>query len=137
MDRTVSKVLAFEGDGKIVPIEGGYSDYLAWKERAVLREKEEKVATKTVSETAKVKKTANTVKKLAYKEQKELDELPAQIEAWEEEKENIEARFCDNDYFNKSPEDFQKDQKRLAELDDLLTHAFERWEALETKQQSF
>ncbi|MDQ7001244.1 MAG: ATP-binding cassette domain-containing protein, partial [Ghiorsea sp.] len=42
MDRTVSKVLAFEGDGLIVPIEGGYSDYLAWKERAALREQESK-----------------------------------------------------------------------------------------------
>jgi len=33
---------------------------------------------------------SKTINKLAYKEQKELDELPAKIEAWEEEKETIE-----------------------------------------------
>ena len=137
MDRTVSKVLAFEGNGKIIPIEGGYSDYLAWKERATLREQEEKAVEKAIKETPKIEKEPKTAKKLAYKEQKELDELPTQIEAWEEEKETIEARFCDVDYFSKQPEDFQNDQKRLAELENLLAHGYERWEALETKLQSF
>jgi len=137
MDRTVSKVLAFEGDGKIVPIEGGYSDYLAWKERAVLREKEEKTAVKHEKTDVKAEKITTPVKKLAYKEQKELDDLPANIESWEEEKVAIEARFCDNDYFANDPESFQKDQKRLAALERLLEQGYQRWEALEEKQNNF
>jgi len=140
MDRTVSKVLAFEGDGKIVPIEGGYSDYLAWKERAVLREKEEKVAGKSEKPTITPQKeevAPKTIKKLAYKEQKELDDLPMNIEAWEAEKETIEAKFCDVDYFSNDPENFQKDQKRLDELSSLLDNGYVRWEELEEKQNSF
>ncbi len=137
MDRTVSKVLAFEGDGKIVPIEGGYSDYLAWKERAVLREKEEETAVKHEKSGVKAEKTTKPVKKLAYKEQKELDDFPTNIELWEEEKAAIEARFCDNDYFSNDPENFQADQKRLAELEHLLEQGYQRWEALEEKQNSF
>ncbi len=140
MDRTVSKVLAFEGDGKIVPIEGGYSDYLAWKERAVLRENEEKLAEKSGKQsinTKKEEKIAKTVKKLAYKEQKELDDLPMNIEAWEAEKEALEAKFCDVDYFSNDPESFQKDQKRLDELANLLESGYTRWEELEEKQNSF
>ncbi|MCF6208151.1 MAG: ATP-binding cassette domain-containing protein, partial [Ghiorsea sp.] len=140
MDRTVSKVLAFEGDGKIVPIEGGYSDYLAWKERAALREKEGKVAEKEEKQPLKAEKEENTskpVKKLAYKEQKELDDLLKNIEDWEAEQEAIEAKFCDMDYFSNDPENFQKDQKRLAELTQLLEQGYERWEALEEKQASF
>ena len=140
MDRTVSKVLAFEGDGKIVPIEGGYSDYLAWKERASLREKEEKVTGKSEKQpinAGKEEKTPKTVKKLAYKEQKELDDLPKNIEAWEAEQEAIEAKFCDTDYFSNDPESFQKDQKRLDALSKLLEQGYERWEALEEKQNSF
>ena len=59
------------------------------------------------------------------------------IELWEEEKAAIEARFCDNDYFSNDPENFQADQKRLAELEHLLEQGYQRWEALEEKQNSF
>ena len=137
MDRTVSKVLAFEGDGQIVPIEGGYSDYLAWKERAILREQEVKAETKASTPAPQVEKGAKKANKLAYKEQKELDDLPAQIEAWEEEKAVIEARFCDADYFSNDPDNFQKDQKQLDTLENQLQQAYARWEALEEKQASF
>ncbi len=137
MDRTVSKVLAFEGDGKIVPIEGGYSDYLAWKERAALRAKEEKASIKTTKKAKKEVKKTKVAKKLSYKEQKALDDLPIQIEAWEEEKAKIEARFCDVDYFSNDPQAFQQDQKQLDVLNTKLEQAYQQWEALEAKQEAF
>ena len=137
MDRTVSKVLAFEGDGNIIPIEGGYSDYLAWKARAVLREQEIKAESKASTPGKQVKRPAKKAHKLSYKEQRELDDLPAQIEAWEKEKAKIEARFCDADYFTKNPEGFQSDQKLLDVLNTKLEQAYARWEALEEKQASF
>jgi len=134
MDRVVSKVLAFEGDGKVVPIEGGWSDYAVWKSKQKSKQK--------ADEKAKIK--PNTVKngpikskiktKLSYKEQKELDELPARIEAMEAEKAEIEARFCDPDYFTRDEEAFVKDQMRLTELENALTHCYESWDELETKQ---
>jgi len=140
MDRTVSKVLAFEGDGKIVPIEGGYSDYLAWKERESEREKTDskpntngipkKAAAPSITQTTTQPKQAH---KLAYKEQKELDDMPANIEAWEEEKAAIETRFCDAEYFNNEPEKFQNDQKRLHALSQSLENGYLRWEELEEK----
>ncbi len=130
MDRTVSKVLAFEGEGKIVPIEGGYSDYLAWK----TRQHEQKVEEKPAKEVKKTPKPAKKQHKLSYKEQKELDELPAKIEAWEAEKATIEARFCDATYFERDPEAFQCDQKTLATLEKTLEEAYARWEALEELQ---
>ena len=136
MDRTVSKVLAFEGDGNIIPIEGGYSDYLAWKARAVLREQEIKAESKASTPGKQVKRPAKKAHKLSYKEQRELDDLPAQIEAWEKEKAKIEARFCDADYFTKNPEGFQSDQKLLDVLNTKLEQAYARWEALEEKQAS-
>jgi len=135
MDRTATKVLAFEGDGKIVPIEGGYSDYLAWKERRALDEKPEVVV--KASAAAPVKEAPRKAHKLAYKEQKELDDLPANIEKWDAEKEAIEARFCETDYFTRDPDGFQKDQIRLSALEKDLELAYHRWEELETKQASF
>ena len=136
MDRVVSKVLAFEGEGQVTAIEGGYSDYLAWKERRKLEEKTELANTKPKTQ-APSKETPKKVTKLAYKEQKELDELPTLIEHSEAEKAEIEARFCDVDYFNNDPESFQNDQRRLDVLDKLLEDAYIRWDELETKQASF
>ncbi len=137
MDRVVSKVFAFEGNGKINAIEGGYSDYLAWKEGAELRQKQERAAEKAKPLEVKQEKTVKKLNKLPYKEQKELDELPALIENSETEKAAIEARFCDVNYFSKEPEKFQQDQKRLDELEKLLEQAYQRWEELEAKQESF
>jgi ATP-binding cassette subfamily F protein uup len=72
--------------------------------------------------------------KLAYKEQRELDELPARIELLESEKGEVEVRFCDPDYFNRESDAFLKDQRRLAVLESELTNCYERWDELETKQ---
>ncbi len=132
MDRTVSRVLALEGEGQVVPIEGGYSDYLAWKERQGAKtqsEAKKKPATRSVLGTV----ASKSVRKLAYKEQAELDSLPAGIEAMEAEKSEIEARFCDAGYFQSDETGYRRDQERLAELEGLLDSAYSRWEELEEK----
>lgn len=136
MDRVASRVLAFEGNGEIIPIEGGYSDYQAWKQR---RQEDEKVneIEKTSKNKENTTKTPKTLKKLSYKEQKELDELPLNIEKMDDEKASIEGRFCNPDYFTSDAEAYQKDQARLAILDDALLNAYARWESLEEKQTTF
>ena len=138
MDRVASRVLAFEGDGLIVPVEGGYSDYAAWRElqakKAAQQASEAGLkASKAKPAEAKVNKKAT---KLSYKEQRELDALPASIEKLEEEKTSIEANFCDSDYFTSQPKAYQSDQQRLAELQAELTTAYARWEELEAKQEA-
>jgi len=133
MDRVVSKVLAFEGAGLIVPIEGGYSDFKAWK----VRQNEGKEPKKKENQIKNSGKGVNTGKvraKLSYKDQRELDALPGEIETIESEKADIEARFCDADYFNHDADAFREDQQCLAELEASLTAAYTRWEALELRQ---
>jgi len=135
MDRVASRVLAFEGNGEIIPIEGGYSDYLAWKTRRI-------EALESARQTARPKrpsaapKTIRKQTKLSYKEQCELERLPVEIEAMESEKAVIEERFCQSDYFSTDAEGFQKDQQRLAQLEALLENAYDRWQELEAKQES-
>jgi len=131
MDRVVSRVLAFEGDGLIVPIEGGYSDYQAWK----IRKNDKKEPKKQEKQTKIDKKRVKTDKikaKLSYKDQRELDALPAKIETMESEKAEIEARFCDPDYFSNDAEGFRKDKQQLSELEEKLTDVYAHWEALES-----
>lgn len=133
MDRVASRVLAFEGDGLIVPIEGGYSDYQAWKAR---REEDAKAAAAPIKAVAPVKKPARVANKLSYNEQRELSLLPEKIEAMEAEKASIEERFCEPDYFSRDAAAFQKDQQRLSVLEAELAKAYERWEAIEAKQEA-
>jgi len=132
MDRVANRVLAFEGQGDIVQIEGGYSDYLAWKTRRAEEVKSEQkpVARPQATQPKEAKKPG----KLSYNEQRELDGLPAAIESMEEEKAAIEERFCDPDYFSRDAAGFQQDQQRLGELEVKLAEAYGRWEALEAKQ---
>ena len=137
MDRVVSRVLAFEGDGQIIPIEGGYSDYQAWKQRRLEAVKKEVKIKKTPQKKETVPKKDKTPRKLSYKEQKELDDLPIQIEQMEAEKADIEVRFCNPNYFTDDEEGYQKDQRRLSVLDDMLRDAYARWESLEEKQIAF
>jgi len=134
MDRVASRVLAFEGGGEIVPIEGGYSDYLAWKTRRAEQaeaDKPVKTARPVVSAKADKKQT-----KLTYKEQQRLESLPGEIESMEAEKAAIEERFCDADYFNRDAKAFQQDQQRLNALESLLSDAYASWEELESKKDS-
>jgi len=135
MDRAASRVLAFEGDGEIIPIEGGYSDYLAWKTRrreTLETEQKSHEPQKTVVAAKSIKKQT----KLSYKEQSQLESLPAEIEAMEAEKAEIETRFCQADYFTTDAEGFQKDQQRLDQLEVLLERAYDNWQELEAKQES-
>jgi len=135
MDRVASRVLAFEGEGVIMPIEGGYSDYLSWKERRL----QEATARKSVApkaEPGSAPRPAKKQTKLSYKEQSELDALPARIEAWESEQAEIEERFCDPGYFARDADGYQRDQQRLAELAGLLEEAYEQWQELEARQES-
>jgi len=129
MDRVVSRVLAFEGAGKVLTVEGGYTDYAVWKSK----QKTESV-TPAKKEVLPKSKTERKATKLSYKDQRELDGFPAQIESLESEKAEIEKRFCDPDYFSREADAFLKDQKRLSELENELSVCYERWDELETKQ---
>jgi ATP-binding cassette subfamily F protein uup len=130
MDRVVGRVLAFEGEGRIVPIEGGWSDYQAWKLRRLEAERSERPRPADKAEK-KRERLRSRERRLSYHEQRELDGLPGRIEAMEEEKAAIEARFCEPDYFRRDAEGFRRDKARLAELEDELAAAYARWEELE------
>jgi len=135
MDRVASRVLAFEGDGVIIPIEGGYSDYQAWKTRQLENAQQQAEEERSRVQLQATPKAVKKLNKLSYKEQCELDSLPLEIESMEEEKGQIEVRFCEPDYFSSDAEGFQNDQKRLHELDAKLEAAYARWEMLEARQE--
>ena len=69
-------------------------------------------------------------KKLAYKEQRELDALPARIDALEAEQKNLAALLASDGFYTDDPARAEATQMRFAQIDDELLAALERWEAL-------
>ena len=80
LDRTVTAVLAFEGDAKIVAHAGGYSDYLARKQATAARRSDNARDTKSAKKSTPVDKPKpNRAPRLSFKDQHILDTMPALI----------------------------------------------------------
>jgi ATP-binding cassette subfamily F protein uup len=69
-------------------------------------------------------------RKLGYKEQRELDALPARIEALEAEQKDLAALLASAELYAEDPVRAEAAQMRYAQIDDELLAALERWEAL-------
>lgn len=124
LDQTVSKILAFEGDGQVEGYIGGYSDYLAARKPKPGAEpapqKQEKP--KAVEATAPA-----PAKKLSYKLQYEFDRLPGQIAALEAEINALEDLLSDVDLYARDPVTFQNSSRRLGQAREELEAAEMRW----------
>ncbi len=134
LDQTVSKILAFEGDGKVEGVIGGYSDYL----EKVKGRKEEKPA--EIAAKKEEKKVAEPVKapqkKLTYKLQHELDTLPDKIAEMETTIGHLTKALQDADFYNRDTEGFINTTKALDALKTELSRAETRWLELSAMQEA-
>ncbi len=136
LDNVVTSTLVFEGDGVWREYEGGVEDWLTQSGRALAWASEEQPAAKekTGSTAPKASSPAfnaeKTRRKLSYKEQRELDGLPALIEALEAEQKGIDLALADGSLFVSDPARAAQLANRHAEIETSLLEALERWEAL-------
>lgn len=77
--------------------------------------------------------SATKGKKLSYKEQRELEELPKQIAALEAEQKTITDKLAAPDLYKNGPEQANQLHARYAEIDEQLLVALEKWETIEAK----
>jgi ATP-binding cassette subfamily F protein uup len=130
LDRLVTSVIAVEGNGEVKEYVGGYSDYLDQ------RPKPDPVTVKLSSGTkSNAERPQLKTQKLSYKDQRELDGLPAKIEALGLEITKLEADLNDGTLYTKDPARFQKSATRLDAAKMELDKAEERWLELETLKQ--
>jgi ATP-binding cassette subfamily F protein uup len=126
LDNVVTQTLAAEGGGAWKEYVGGYTDWVRQRPAALTEDKASSKA--AVREKGKVK--------LSYKEARELESLPKEIEALEAEQGLLTAKMSAPEYFRQSPEALKADQQRNDELEALLMKKLQRWEALESKAQA-
>ncbi|GAB1232912.1 ATP-binding cassette domain-containing protein [Ferrigenium sp. UT4] len=131
LDNVVTQVIAFEGDGKLMEYVGGYEDWVRVKQFEAKNRVAAPAPIKAAAKPAEIKPKAAS--KLSFKEQKELDEIPRNIEALEREQEAIAAALGAAALFRDNPVHARALQQRASEIEDLLLQLMARWEALENR----
>ncbi len=139
LDNVVTSTIAWEGDlspGLWREYEGGYEDWQMQRRRAeALRanvpQRNAAPAAKAAVGASAAPVAAAGRRKLGYKEQRELDALPARIEALEREQKDLAALLASAELYAEDPVRAETAQMRYVQIDDELLAALERWETLE------
>ncbi len=124
LNNVVSSTLVFEGDGIVKDYDGGYDD---WQRQ------------RTVSQTPaafpetlmRPSKSVPAQRKLSFKEQRELELLPARIDQLETEQAALHAAMAAPSFYQQSKSDIAAAAAKLEALEHELATVFTRWESLE------
>ena len=130
LDNVVTSTLVFEGDGRVGEYVGGYEDWLRQRASRAVTQKREP-ATAKPADAARPESSAGGRRKLSYKEQRELELLPVQIQALEAEQAALNARVSDSGFYQQDKTAITETLTRLEELRIALVTAYARWEELE------
>ena len=148
IDNVVTSTLVLEGDGQVGDYVGGYSDWLAQTaqatgDRSKLRhsgESRNAAAASSAPETEREQAADAGVRrndeqkprrKLSYKDLRELEQLPARIEALEREIAARSEAMQDPAFFRQDNAAIVAANAALAALHGELETAYARWQALE------
>ncbi len=127
LDRLVTSTIAMEGDGTAVEYAGGYSDYLLQRPPP----KDAVVASRPVPRAETAPRTESR-RKLSYKQQRALDELPQRIERLQAEIAVLNTRLADATLYARDPAGFNTAMTNLSATQAALTAAEDEWLELET-----
>ncbi|WP_369538123.1 ATP-binding cassette domain-containing protein [Leptothrix discophora] len=137
LDAVVTSTLVSEGDGAWREYEGGVEDWLQQSRRAAAlaaKDAAKAAAPKALAAPAPVAgpvaAPAPARRKLSYKEQRELDELPVRIAALESEQKALSEQLAGTALYSETPQRVAGVHARHAEIDDELMALLERWESL-------
>ena len=133
LDNAVTSILVFEADGTIHQYVGGYQD---WERRGrLLAETENPNKAATSSERNSSAGTASKTRtKLSYKDQRELDGLPARIETLEQQFAALQKQIAEPDFYSQPHDKTQAALDQLAAATQDLETTIERWGELEEQQ---
>ncbi|MCA9143105.1 MAG: ATP-binding cassette domain-containing protein [Planctomycetaceae bacterium] len=127
LNNVVTSTIVFEPGGAREYV-GGYDDWI--RQRVVAEDALAPRATK--KKDSKQDSAANSSKRrLSYKEQRELDGLPAVIEKLEADVAKYHQQMAESSFYQQPREKITKTQAELKELEAKLTAAYARWEELE------
>ncbi len=135
LDNVVTSTLVAEGDGVWREYVGDVQDWLTQSARAAQAAAANKPSAEPAKSSAPAPSPAPVApaarRKLSYKEQRELDALPAEISTLEAEQATLEAALADGQLYASDPALAASKAQRLAEVEERWIAAMERLEALQ------
>jgi ATP-binding cassette subfamily F protein uup len=132
LDSVATSLLVLEGDGRVQDFVGGYSDWETWRDA---RDASARAAVQAARPPAAAPLAAAQParRRLSYKEQRELAELPARIEHLEARKSRLAAETADPSFYARPHAEVAASLAALAQFDADMEAAFARWAELEDK----
>ena len=131
LDNVVSSTLVLEGGGRVGEYVGGYSDWLRQRPATRVAEPAPAPAAAKPAEAPRAVEPEKAKRKLSYKEQRELEQLPARIEQLETEIAERSAAMNDPAFFQQDNAAIQRHNDALAKAQAELDGAYARWAELE------
>jgi ATP-binding cassette subfamily F protein uup len=129
LNNVATSTIVFEPGG-VREYVGGYDDWLRQRKLASAAASPAKVTGERPAKAAAGTSSAGK-RKLSFKEQKELDSLPKQIEKWEALIAEMHAAMAEPTFYQQPGSTIAAEQAKLAKLDSDLAAAYARWEQLE------
>ena len=126
MDKLVDHLLVFKGNGEVKDFPGNYSEYRTWQSLRDKEDQEEKEQTRKQAPTTPHKNTwgGEKKRKLTFKEKQEMQQLEADIERLEQEKQELETALCSGTL---GVDEITEKSKRLPALSEELDEKSMRW----------
>jgi len=129
LNEVVTSTLVFEGEGKVREFPGGYDDWLSQRSAAAAAA----ATTAPASSAAAPAARRNDVKRLTNWEEKELKELPAELEALERSLAEKSKDLQGADFYRLPVEARKQAQDEVTRMGKELTRLYERWTLLEER----
>ena len=135
LDRVATTTLAFEGNGKVIPYAGGWSDYQSQKKLRYSDTNQTKDTKKKSRKNNSLASNPNDKVSITFAQLDRLGKLPNLIERNEKEIAKLEEFLSQENLFNDYPEKFQKATDGLIERHEVLANLENEWLELESLSQ--
>jgi len=135
LDNVVTSTVVFEEDGKVQEYVGGYSDWLRRGHELAVTDNPYEVERRKREALERRKNRVAT--KLSYRDQRELDGLPVEIDTIEKSIAALQQTIAASDFYTQDAELVQQKLRELSETESLLEQRIERWGELEMLRESF
>jgi ATP-binding cassette subfamily F protein uup len=138
LNNLVTSVLAFEGTGTVNEYVGGYDDWVRQRSQSPVVSAPVKLVEGKEPASLAVSKPVTALKgrKMSFKEQKELENLPQTIEQLETELSDLNEAMAQPGFYQQSRDDISRCQSELADKQLKLESAYLRWEVLEALREA-
>ena len=135
LDNVVTSTIVFEDNGEVHEYVGGYTDWL--RQGKALAEVDNPNIGLSQAKGHDEDRVKQQPKKLSYNEQRELDQLPQQIEHLETKVDSLLEKISASDFYSQEHDDTAPVLQEFAESQQELDQALERWTELEDRQQQY